>query len=155
MIGRAGMLADILPRAEAWALGLSTGVAESGSALDAVGEALARAVGVQKPQAIRLRQVAQLPIPHDKVLLEVVRSLGLLGPRAVGLTLGYSILVVEGCISNQLLAHEFRHVQQFESAGSLEQFIHSYLIELLRYGYSNSPMELDARAYESMAALTR
>jgi hypothetical protein len=52
----------------------------------------------------------------------------------------------------QLLAHECRHVAQYEMAGSVAAFLTVYLHQLVTVGYDNSPFEIDARAHEVHAA---
>jgi len=50
-----------------------------------------------------------------------------------------------------LLRHEFRHVYQFEQAGSIANFIEIYVKSVIADGYQNSEFEIDARAFESFA----
>ena len=73
---------------------------------------------------------------------------GLLGPGMVGLTLGYSIFIVNGHVNDRLLSHELRHVQQYERAGSIAAFLPTYLSQIVDLGYENAPFEIDARAHE-------
>lgn len=73
---------------------------------------------------------------------------GLLGPGMVGLTLGYSVIVRHGHDTTRLLSHEFRHVYQYESAGSIAAFLPLYLQQIVEFGYDNAPLEIDARLHE-------
>lgn len=73
---------------------------------------------------------------------------GLFGPGMIGLTLGYGILVVQGQETRRLLSHEFRHVHQYEQAGSIVAFLPTYLQQIAAFGYRNAPLELDARQHE-------
>ena len=73
---------------------------------------LARQVGVQHPERIRLLIVQALPAPTDPELQQAAIQAGLLGPGMVGLTLGYSVFVCTGHVNPRLLRHEFRHVHQ-------------------------------------------
>ena len=74
---------------------------------------------------------------------------GLLGPNMVGLTLGYAVLVCRGHEATpRLLSHEFRHVHQYEIAGSIAAFLPGYLHQIVAYGYANAPLEIDARNHE-------
>ena len=66
----------------------------------------------------------------------------------VGLTLGYSIFIVNGHVNDRLLSHELRHVQQYERAGSIAAFLPTYLSQIVDLGYENAPFEIDARAHE-------
>ena len=66
----------------------------------------------------------------------------------VGLTLGYSVFVCTGHVNPRLLRHEFRHVYQYEQAGSISAFLPVYLGQIVRIGYRDAPFEVDARAHE-------
>lgn len=67
----------------------------------------------------------------------------------VGLTLGYAVLICRGHeASPRFLSHEFRHVHQYEAAGSIASFLPGYLQQIIAYGYPHAPSELDARAHE-------
>jgi hypothetical protein len=72
---------------------------------------------------VRTRLVDHLPVPDNPLLREAALQVGLLGPGAVGLTLGYSIFVVTGNMSPRLLAHECRHVRQYEAYGAIAKFL--------------------------------
>jgi len=96
--------------------------------------------------------VESLPLPEDEMLRRAALETGLLGPGMVGLTLGYSVLICRGHDSLRLLSHEFRHVHQYEQAGSIAAFLPVYLRQVATVGYSNAPFEIDARAYETIDA---
>ena len=66
----------------------------------------------------------------------------------VVVTLGYSILICHGHDTTCLLSHEFRHVYQYESAGSIRAFLLDYLQHIVQFGYNNAPFEVDARLHE-------
>ena len=68
----------------------------------------------------------------------------------VGLTLGYSIFAVKGYLSRRLLSHECRHVYQYETYGSIAQFLPVYLDQIIAFGYEGAPLEQDARANEEL-----
>jgi hypothetical protein len=141
-------LPGILPRAIEWALARSREVQIHGARLTAYELALARAVGVARPELIRKATVRRLPLPEDAALREAASQTGLLGPEAVGLTLGYAVIVVSGNESTRLLSHEFRHVHQYEESGSIEAFLRVYLKQIVEVGYMDAPLERDARAHE-------
>jgi len=143
------LLMNLLPKAIAWAEQLEQHVLEVGAALSPREQALARAVGVRRPEMIRIQVVDQLPFPQDPELLEVVSKYALLGPGTIGVTLGYAVLVCRGHdTSPRLLSHEFRHVYQYERLGSIRQFLPIYLRQLAEVGYEDAPLEVDARAHE-------
>jgi hypothetical protein len=55
--------------------------------------AIARFVGVLRPELIRVGIVDRLPLPEDPLLKAAALQTGLLSPGMVGLTLGYSVLI--------------------------------------------------------------
>src|SRR5207244_4851795 len=113
------------------------------------GLALARRVGVRQPEHIRVSVVDRLPLPDDAALRNAAIQTGLLGPNMIGLTLGYAVLVCRGHEATpRLLSHEFRHVHQYEVAGSIAAFLPGYLQQIVTYGYANAPLEIDARTHE-------
>lgn len=141
-------LPTLLPKAIAWAEGQATQVACSGRTLDKSELELARRVGVARPELIRLALVAALPMPDDPDLQAAAVQTGLLGPKTVGLTLGYSVFICRDYITPRLLSHEFRHVYQYEQAGSIAAFLPGYLQQIVQFGYAGAPLELDACAHE-------
>jgi hypothetical protein len=148
MFDLAAVLPRLLPRAIAWANARAAEVSVSGSALTAAGTRIARQVGVHQPELIRVQEVGQLPLPDDPELRQAALQTGLLGPGMIGLTLGHSIFVVAGHNTTRLLSHECRHVAQYEVAGSIAAFLPQYLQQIVAYGYSNAPFEIDARRHE-------
>lgn len=141
----------LLPKAIAWAELEASRVATSGRALTADEITLARKVGVAKPELIRIQSCDSLPMPQDPPLQAAALQTGLLGPGMVGLTLGYSVFVCRGHEMRRLLAHEFRHVFQYEQGGSIAKFLPVYLQQIVTVGYGNAPFEIDARAHENAA----
>ena len=142
----------LLPKAIAWAEEEALRVATSGRALTADEITLARKVGVVKPELIRIQSCDRLPMPQDPSLQAAAVQTGLLGPGMVGLTLGYSVFVCRGHETPRLLAHEFRHVFQYEQGGSIAKFLPVYLQQIVTVGYGNAPFEIDARAHENAAS---
>jgi len=141
----------LLPKAIVWADEEALRVATSGRALTADEITLARKVGVVKPELIRIQSCDRLPMPQDPSLQTAAVQTGLLGPGMVGVTLGYSVFVCRGHETRRLLAHEFRHVFQYEQGGSIAKFLPVYLQQIVTVGYGNAPFEIDARAHENAA----
>jgi hypothetical protein len=141
-------LPRLLPGAIAWAESQAAEAAANGVTLSDVGTGLARRVGVQQPELIRVAVVDSLPIPQDPVLQQAAILAGLLGPGMTGLTLGHSVFAVRGHDSIRLLSHEFRHVHQYETIGSIAGFLREHLPQVIEVGYHDSPYEIDARAHE-------
>ncbi len=148
MIDLAAALPVALPGAIAWAEATAaTGLAQ-GEPLTPARLADARAVGVAHPERIRIVMIHAFPQPDDPLLRKLGHDTGLLGPDAVGLALGHAIFIREGHVSRRLLTHEFRHVHQYEAAGSIAIFLLRYLREIATVGYAASSFERDARRYE-------
>ncbi len=148
MFDLAANLPAILPKAIAWAEAEATKAQRNGSSLDEKGIRLARAVGVQRPELVRVVEAAELPFPTDPDLSYIATQTGLLGPHMAGLTLGYAVFVRDGFRSARLISHECRHVHQYEVAGSISAFLPVYLGQIATFGYDRAPFEVDARAHE-------
>jgi hypothetical protein len=93
-------------------------------------------------------EVDTIAPPVDPMLRRVADEMSFLGSNTIGITLGYGIYLRKGYVTDRLLSHEFRHVHQYEKAGSIELFIEEYLRQIFHYGYVDSPYEIDARAHE-------
>jgi hypothetical protein len=148
MLDLAAELPRLLPKAIAWAeLEESAGL-RNGSRLNATGVRLAQAVGVRRPERVRVFEALLLPSPFDFELSLAAIKTGLLGAHVAGLTLGYAIFIRTGHGSARLLSHECRHVYQYETAGSIAAFLPMYLSQIVSFGYEQAPFEVDARAHE-------
>lgn len=143
-------LENLLPKAIAWAEAHYAVALNDGNRLTPEETGIALRVGVAHPEQIRIRQVASIPLPDDQDLRQAATALKLLGPGTIGLALGYTVFIRQGKRCDSLLAHELRHVQQFEQAGSLYSYLNRYFLELLEFGYRDSPMEVDARIHSNL-----
>jgi hypothetical protein len=142
-------LPKLLPGAIAWAEARAKKAAEVGTPLTPDEQNIARAVGVTKPELVRVEIVGdRLPMPDEPILQAAALQAGLLGPGMVGLTLGHSIFICRGHKTRRLMSHELRHVYQYEQHGSIAGFLPVYLIQVLKVGYQNAEFERDARAHE-------
>ena len=141
-------LPQLIPEAITWAEAQSAYIAQAGEPLDATLTAVARSVGVVHPELIRIAEVEYLPLPDQPELRQAVLATGLLDRDTVGLTLGHGIFICRGHGTIRLLSHEFRHVHQYEQAGGIAAYLPVYLQQIVTYGYSDAPFEVDARAYE-------
>lgn len=142
-------LPQLLGPAITWAEEQSQRVQQEGEQLDAPGLVLAKKVGVESTDRIRIQLVNALPLPEDPALRRAALETGLLGPEMIGLTLGHSIFIVRGHMGPRLLSHECRHVYQYEMYGSIAAFLPTYLEQIATVGYFGAPLEQDARAHES------
>ena len=140
-----------LPKAIAWAEARAADIVRIGQPLDASGAAIARRVGVVRPELIRIQMVDHLPQPSDPQLHHAALQTGLIGPQMAGITFGYSIYIFRAHNSIRLLSHECRHVHQYEVAGSIAAFLPTYLQQIVDHGYMNAPLEVDARSHEILA----
>jgi hypothetical protein len=141
-------LPRLLPKAIAWAEGCAAEILAIGEPLNDFGRSLATRVGVQRPDLIRIQIVSHLPLPEDLELRQVALNAGLLGEGMIGMTLGYGVYICKGKESVRLASHEFRHVHQYEKAGSIANFLPLYLAQVAQYGYRDAAFEVDARAHE-------
>jgi hypothetical protein len=142
-------LPQSLPLAVDWAESRSREILETGSPLTPKEQRLASSVGVQRPELVRIKIVPTVPVPENPKLRAAAEQSGLLGPSTHGLTLGYGIYLVEGFIEDRIKLHEFRHVYQYERAGSIAAFLAKYVPDVIEFGYRDAPDEVDARAWEN------
>ena len=147
--GLLSILPQLLPKAIDWAEKRSAEICSSGVALTEREKRIAMAVGVTNPEKIRISIVSSMPIPDDPMLQKVAIETGLLGPDTAGLTLGYGIYILAGEDSDQLLSHECRHVYQYETFGSIAEFMPIYLQQIAQDGYEGAALEIDARQHET------
>lgn len=148
MLDLAAELPRLLPRVIEWAEAQAAEALTKGVPLTESEVPLARAVGVRRPELVRVAGVPSLPLPSDPELRSAALQSGLVRPDMVGLTLGYAIYLIEGHRSNRLVSHECRHVHQYETAGSIAAFLPIYLQQIVEHGYEGAPLEVDARAHE-------
>ncbi len=146
--GLLSILPQLLPKAIDWAEKRSAEICSSGMALTEPEKRIAMAVGVTNPEKIRISIVSSIPIPDDPMLQKVAIETGLLGPDTAGLTLGYGIYILADHKTNELLSHECRHVYQYETFGSIGEFMPIYLQQIAQDGYEDAPLEVDARQHE-------
>jgi hypothetical protein len=148
-MGIRALLPLFTPLVDTWAAWQRARVLRRGQPLSPAQRRIAAAVGVAEPERIRMQLVDRVPIPGGAWLARWSQRLGLAGPDVDGLTLGHAIYIRDAALSDDLLAHECRHVQQFEAAGSLHAFLAAYLRQVARHGYRHAPFEVDARAAAS------
>ena len=142
-------LPTLLPRAIAWAEDRAAKAAAVGTPLSPSELEIARAVGVARPERVRVEIVGDsLPMPDDPILRAAAVQAGLMGPGMVGLTLGYAIFICRGHHTRRLLSHERRHVHQYEQHGSIAGFLPIFLQQVIEVGYRDAPFERDAREHE-------
>jgi len=151
-VGRKGQmdliaeLPRLMPLACSWAEEQSALILRTGCTLSEPALKFARLVGVQRPALVRVLVVPSIPAPTEPALQAACAQLQFLGPDTAGLTLGSGIFVRQDSDrDSQLLAHELRHVAQYEQYPSIKAYLSVYIPELIQFGYANAPMELDAQ----------
>ena len=133
------------PKAVDWAESQQADILAIGVPLSPEQMAMARGVGVAQPENIRIKLVDRLPLPQDTELADAALQAGLLSQDKTGLTLFYGIFLCQRDSGNRnLIAHECRHVQQYEQRGSITAFLQEYLPQIVT-GYFEAPLERDAR----------
>jgi hypothetical protein len=139
-------LPRLLPRAVTWAEAQQADILATGFPLSSEQMIMAREVGVGRPENIRIKLVDLLPLPQDPELATAALQTGMLGPNMTGLTLYYGIFICKRAYgSHSLIAHECRHVYQYEQRRSIAAFLQEYLLQIVTLGYENAPLEYDAR----------
>ena len=140
------LLPQLMPKAIEWAKEQEAFICEKGRSLNEAEIQFAEKVGVSSPEKIRMLVVDIIPAPDEPMLEYLCEYTGMLGPDTIGLTLFYGIFVKTGHEEDQrLLAHECRHVAQYEQHESIAAFLGEYLTQILEYGYEAAPLEVDAR----------
>lgn len=136
---------QILPLATAWAEEQEQHILAEGIPLTSSQMADARAVGVARPERVRLLNVPSIPMPEHPMLLAAGEATGLISPYTAGLTLRYGIFIRRDLADHRpLVAHELVHTGQYERCGSILDFLRQYLHECLTVGYPAAPMEQEA-----------
>jgi len=139
---------QLLEKAVIWAQEQSRIALETGTPLDSSEFELAKMVGVEHPELVRIFEVDTIPVPNDSELRAMAEKTGLFGQDIAGITFNHGIYIKKGHRNNRLVSHELRHVHQYEKAGSIQNFLNDYIPQLLSVGYANAPLELDAQNHE-------
>ncbi|MFO6425066.1 DUF4157 domain-containing protein [Motilimonas sp. KMU-193] len=105
---------------------------------------IAKKVGLQHAEKVRVYYVDKLPFPQDPELAALAKEYGYSSPMMAAYTYGHGIWIKHAEKQNtELLAHELIHVRQAEQLG-LDEQTKQYLMQLFIYGYRNAPMEVEA-----------
>ncbi|MFB0612636.1 hypothetical protein [Aurantiacibacter poecillastricola] len=142
--------ADFLARYIDWAKTIEASGQDRGTPLSSTQLELAREIGIEHPEKVRLVFVDAVPFPtHDEVMREVGEDLGFIGP---GITnnaqaFGYTIWIRDGfALDRPGLAHELVHVAQIERSASFGDYVERYMQELSEHGHVDMPLEVEAYA---------
>jgi hypothetical protein len=81
------------------------------------------------------------PKPARHIIRWVLRRTGFAG---VALAPWGIYILAEHMYSDKLVRHEQAHWRQWQRMGTVRYYV-TYVYQVLRYGYRNAPMEVEAR----------
>jgi len=135
----------LLPLACEWAEAQERLIIDKGIVLTTSQIEDAKYVGVTHPKNVRLLQVPQIPMPDHPELLAAAQVTQLIFPQTTGLTLRYGIFIRSDFWGDRrLIVHELVHTSQYERLGGFLPFLQKYLMECIKIGYPDIPMEHEA-----------
>lgn len=106
---------------------------------------LAKKIGIEQPEKIRIYLVDRVPTPVPRFIENMLQKRGFPAGNAAGMSMRYGIYVqAKFSHSKSLIAHELVHTHQYERFGSLSKFLRVYLQETMLLGYIHSPLEKEA-----------
>lgn len=142
------LLKEILEKVIVWAEREQEFILRNGEALNNNLIMCAKQMGVRKPELVRILKVDMIKGPSEPQILELARQKGMDFNHLAGLTLGFGIYLNDTCAADLILnKHELRHVSQYEERGGIGGFMQVYLPQVLTFGYSNAPLEIEARKF--------
>jgi hypothetical protein len=135
-----------LPLSTRWVKRQERNILNAGLRLSPELLAVARRLGVQFPERVRVLTVPEVP-PLSAPVRFLGRRLGLVSAHTRGMSLRYGILVHSDCWGDDgLIAHELVHTLQYERLGGIAPFLKAYLAEcLIHPGYPFGPLEQEAQ----------
>lgn len=134
-----------LPLIVRWAESAEKRILAEGDPLPRQSMEDAVAMGVGRPNKVRLLRVDHVPLPGEPFLGWIASKTGLPFFSAAGMSLRYGIFVRrEFWGDRHLIAHECVHTGQYERLGGFKPFLARYIDECLTLGYTASPLEVEA-----------
>ena len=137
----------LVPQYIEWGYEIEAQGLKLGVSLDSEGLMLAKDIGIQSPEKIRIVYVDEIPFPHDNFALKMLgEAVGFIGDNIINeaQAFGYSIYVRKDYeFDKPSLAHEIVHVLQIERA-NFEDVTFQHLSDLAKYGYDKAPLEVEA-----------
>lgn len=111
---------------------------------------LASDIGIKRPEKVRIIFVDDVPFPKENEdMREMGEALGFIGSGVINnaQAFGYTIWVRNGyTLDRPSLAHELVHVMQIERKGDFGAFVKQYMMQLLKHGHMDMPLEIEAYA---------
>jgi hypothetical protein len=136
---------DVVARATAWGEARERAALGAGVPLTPALMGHARALGISRPENVRIRYVPRIEPPDDPILAALNDTLGFIKGTG-GICFRYGIEVWEGHQGDtELHVHELVHTQQYERYGDVKRFMAAYVEQLARHGYFDAPLEVEAR----------
>jgi hypothetical protein len=136
----AGGLSPWLAR---WARGWEKRILADGEPLPVELMEFAESLGILWPEEIRVREIAEIPLPVSAFWVWLGKKVGLPVFPPGGMAIGRGIFLAPG---NRLsLRHELVHVLQYQQLGGIKPFMDRYVFECLSQGYAEAELEIEAR----------
>ncbi|MEO1052769.1 MAG: DUF4157 domain-containing protein [Bacteroidota bacterium] len=143
------MLKKLLPRAVKWIADQEKYILQHGAKLSEDQQIDAFLIGIAEPNAIRILETNEVPIPQDLELSAAANEIGLISKNTVGMSFRQGIWMKPSTNNKRkLLAHELTHTVQYRRLGGIQNFLTQYLKECIEIGYPFGSLEREARAME-------
>ena len=144
-------ISNLIPSASEWVEEQEILILSKGIKLNAKQMDLATKIGIIKIEKVRLLNTDTIPLPINALLNLAIKHIGLISDSTIGITFRYGIYIRSDHWQDEsLLIHELTHTMQYEKLGSITNFLNQYIKECNYYGYDKSPLEIEARAMESI-----
>lgn len=138
-------ISKLIPKVCDWIATQEKEILLHGRDLDPYEIKLAKHIGIQNYDRIKIYESTLIPQPKDPLLRWIGKEVGLINSLTNGICFRYGIFINEKTIDKtETFIHELIHTRQYEQFGSIEKFIIQYLKECLEKGYENSPLEKEA-----------
>jgi hypothetical protein len=146
-MARAVVVPALLPFLSHWTEAAEARILREGEPLSRGQVRDAVALGVGRPQKVRLLRVNAVPLPLDPALSWLAGRVTRFPLSPAGMSLRYGIFIRREYWGHRhLVAHELVHTAQYECLGGHRAFLDRYLRECLEHGYAAAPLERDAVA---------
>lgn len=131
-----------------WIAALETDIFDEGMELNDAEIKLATLAGVEYPYMVRYCYRHRVDFPVDLIATALI--VGMDPSKIAGLTCGHCILFTS-VPDWATLAHELKHVAQYERLGGVAKFLKTYITQCIVKGYENAPLEIEARQFQRAA----